>query len=72
VDRLLNIIRGESIPRYNKTFLPLFLLIIFGLSSSSLTTMALMPAALKNDNKERDLLLKALIAPSLSIGIISY
>jgi hypothetical protein len=30
-----------------------------------------MPAALKNNNKERDLLLEALIAPSLLMGIIS-
>jgi hypothetical protein len=52
-------------------FLPLFLLLIFDLFSFSLITMALMPAALKNNNRERDLILEALIAPGLLIGIIS-
>jgi cytochrome c biogenesis factor len=52
-------------------FLPLFLLLIFDLSSPFLITMILMPAALKNDDEERGLLLKALIIYSLLIGIIS-
>jgi hypothetical protein len=64
-------VRGESIYGCGKTFLPLFLLLIFDLSSSFLTTMALMPAALKNDDGERGLLLEALTTHSLSMGIIS-
>jgi hypothetical protein len=64
-------VRGESIYRYGKTFLPLFLLLIFDLSSLFLTIMALMPAALKNDDGGRGLLSEALIAHGLSMGIIS-
>jgi hypothetical protein len=63
---------GESIHRYGKTFLPLFLPLIFDLFSSFLTTMALMPAALKNDDGGRGLLSEALTAHGLSMGIISY
>jgi hypothetical protein len=62
---------GESIYRCSKTFLPLFLPLIFDLSSPFLTTMALMPAALKNDDGGRGLLLEALTAYGLSMGIIS-
>jgi hypothetical protein len=65
-------VRGESIYRCGKIFLPLFLLLIFDLSSPFLITMALMPAALKNDDGERGLLLKALTIHGLSMGIISY
>jgi hypothetical protein len=72
MDRRFNIIRGESIYRYSKIFLPLFLSLIFDLSSPFLITMALMPTALKNDNEGRGLLLEALTIHSLLIGIISY
>jgi hypothetical protein len=71
VDRRLNIVRGESIYGCSKTFLPLFLLLIFDLSSPFLTTMVLMPAALKNDDGGRGLLSEALTAYGLSMGIIS-
>jgi len=63
---------GESIYRYGKMFLSLFLLLIFDLSSPFLIIMALMPAALKNNNRGRGLLLEALTAYGLLIGIISY
>jgi hypothetical protein len=50
---------GESIYGCGKTFLPLFLPLTFDLFSPSLIIMALMPAALKNNNRGRDLLLEA-------------
>jgi hypothetical protein len=53
-------------------FLPLFLLLIFDLFSLFLIIIILIPAALKNNNRERGLLLEALIIYSLLIGIISY
>ena len=63
---------GESIYGCGKMFLPLFLLLIFDLSSPFLIIMALMPAALKNNNGGRGLLLEALTAYGLLMGIISY
>ena len=65
-------VRGESIYGCGKMFLPLFLLPIFDLSSPSLITIALMSAALKNDDGGRGLLLEALTAHGLLMGIISY
>jgi hypothetical protein len=53
-------------------FLPLFLLLIFDLFSLFLIIIALIPAALKNNNRGRGLLLEALTVYSLSIGIINY
>jgi hypothetical protein len=72
MDRRLDMIERESIYRCGKTFLPLFLPLIFDLSSLFLITMALMPAALKNNDGGRGLLLEALTIYSLSMGIISY
>jgi hypothetical protein len=63
---------GESIYRCSKMFLPLFLLLIFDLSSPFLIIIALIPTALKNNNRGRGLLLKALTIYSLLMGIISY